>query len=131
MVLKMDPPRIQAPSVDKKLNVDRLVKQLSQTEETKANQGKTRYDEIMSYLGNIEEEFSQMSITNRSALPEPSPAAGRSTIVGQARKGANGKGGSEIDDTSFLGSQLGIEDPRQAYSKIRERLMELEIEKEE
>jgi len=72
-----------------------------------------------------------MSITNRSALPEPSPAAGRSTIVGQARKGANSKGGSEIDDTSFLGSQLGIEDPRQAYSKIRERLIELEIEKEE
>ena len=40
---------------------------------------------------------------------------------------------SAIDDSSFLGgSQLGGgEDPRQAYSKVRERLMELEIEKEE
>jgi hypothetical protein len=30
-----------------------------------------------------------------------------------------------------LGSQLGYEDPKKAYLKIRERLMELEIEKEE
>lgn len=72
-----------------------------------------------------------MSITNRSVLPEPSPAAGRNTSTGQAKSGATGKGRSEIEDTSFLGSQLGYEDPKQAYLKIRERLMELEIEKEE
>ena len=38
---------------------------------------------------------------------------------------------SAIDD-SFLGSQIGGGDePREAYKKVRERLMELEIEKEE
>lgn len=38
---------------------------------------------------------------------------------------------SAIDD-SFLGSQFGGGDePREAYKKVRERLMELEIEKEE
>lgn len=34
---------------------------------------------------------------------------------------------SVADDVSFLGS----EEPRQAYQKVRERLIELEIEKEE
>ena len=85
----------------------------------------------MNYLGNIEEEFSQMAISNRSVLQESpglaTPARGR--LDGGIMAAAK----SAIDDSSFLGcSQLGGgEDPRQAYSKIRERLMELEIEKEE
>ena len=35
-----------------------------------------------------------------------------------------------VDDSSYLGSIHG-EEPRAAYSKVKERLMELEIEKEE
>ena len=71
-----------------------------------------------------------MAISNRSVLHESpglaTPGKGRfdGGIMATAK--------SAIDDQSFLGSQLGGgDDPRQAYSKIRERLMELEIEKEE
>ena len=40
---------------------------------------------------------------------------------------------SNLDESCFLGSQIGAggDEPRQAYTKVRERLMELEIEKEE
>lgn len=84
----------------------------------------------MSYLGNIEEEFSQMAITNRSALNDShihGTPAGKGSRAGDLVSVP-----SNLDDTSFLGSQLGGgDDPRQAYTKVRERLMELEIEKEE
>ena len=84
----------------------------------------------MNYLGNIEEEFSQMAISNRSAL-QASPGLA-TPARGRLDGGIMATAKSAIDDTSFLGSQLGGgDDPRQAYSKIRERLMELEIEKEE
>ena len=63
------------------------------------NGGKTRYDDIMNYLGNIEEEFSQFAITNRSAIQE-SP----SVTPSRARLGAAAANPSAIDDSSFLGS---------------------------
>lgn len=68
-----------------------------------------------------------MAISNRSAIQESPYTPGKSRLGGGviAEK-------SVIEDSSFLGSQLGGgEDPRQAYGKVRERLMELEIEKEE
>lgn len=55
---QMVPSIIQAPRVEKILQEERSVKQSNHPEENKNNQRKTRYDEIMSYLGNIEEEFS-------------------------------------------------------------------------
>lgn len=62
--------------------------QKGNAERPKAGEGgKTRYDEIMSYLGNIEEEFSQMSITNRSILPDRSPAKDPLSTPGKARGG--------------------------------------------
>ena len=67
-----------------------------------------------------------MAISNRTAIQE-SPG-GLST---PARGGVVATK-SAIDDSSFLGSVLGGgEEPRQAYTKVRERLMELEIEKDE
>ena len=93
-------------------------------------QGKTRYEEIMNYLGNIEEEFSHMSITNRSAIAD-SPGLGTPAGKRGAMLGAGAiMPPSALDESSFLGSQAG-EEPQQAYRKIRERLIELEIEKEE
>jgi len=68
----------------------------------------------MNFLGNIEQEFSHMAPSNRSAVQE-SPF----------RSNTN-----RMDDSSYLGSIHGDE-PRAAYSKVKERLMELEIEKEE
>ena len=90
---------------------------------------KTRFDEIMSYLGDVEEEFSQM-VSNRSILQE-SPANAALATPGKSRLGMAPANASAIDD-SFLGSQFGGGDePREAYKKVRERLMEHEIEKEE
>ena len=75
---------------------------------------KSRVDEFMNFLGNIESEFSQMTPSNRTAVQE-SPF--RSTT-------------NRMMDDSYIGSIQG-EEPRAAYSKVKERLMELEIEKEE
>ena len=41
---------------------------------------KTRYQEIMNYLGNIEEEFSQMAISNRSHMPASPSVKGDKSI---------------------------------------------------
>ena len=72
-----------------------------------------------------------MAISNRSAINE-SQIMGTPARMTQKNAGALVSVPSNLDDTSFLGSQLGTGDePRQAYSKVRERLMELEIEKEE
>lgn len=60
----------------------------------------------MNYLGNIEDEFSQMAISNRTAILE-SPAG----LATPSRGGAIANK-SAIDDTSFLGSVLGGEEPR-------------------
>ena len=79
----------------------------------KASAQKSRVDEFMNFLGNIEQEFSQVVASNRSTVNE-SPY--RSTT-------------NRIDD-SYIGS-MQHEEPRAAYSKVKERLMELEIEKEE
>jgi len=77
VVPRIEPPRVKPPSEEKKHQVEIFDNQPSKTEESKGSQGKTRYEEIMSYLGNIEDEFSQMSITNRSVLHDNSPAGGR------------------------------------------------------
>ena len=79
-----------------------------------------------------------MAVTNRSAIQE---SPGLSATPGKSRLGAGANnqlvavsgtpaGMRPSDDASFISSQLGDE-PRQAYAKVRERLMELEIEKEE
>ena len=93
---------------------------------------KTRFDEIMSYLGDVEEEFSQM-ISNRSMVMQESPAAGAAHMAtpGKSRLGMMAGPASAMDESSFIGSNLGGDEPREAYKKVRERLMELEIEKEE
>ena len=79
----------------------------------KASAQKSRVDDFMNFLGNIEQEFSQVVASNRSMVQE-SPY--RSTT-------------NRIDD-SYIGS-MQHEEPRAAYTKVKERLMELEIEKEE
>ena len=60
---------------------------------------KTRFDEIMSYLGDVEEEFSQM-VSNRSILQE---SPGALATPGKSRLGVVATA-SAIDDSSFLGS---------------------------
>ena len=60
---------------------------------------KTRFDEIMSYLGDVEEEFSQM-VSNRSILQE---RPGALATPGKSRLGVVATA-SAIDDSSFLGS---------------------------
>ena len=71
-----------------------------------------------------------MAISNRTAIQE-SPGGRNLYTPGKSHHGHAPPTKSAIDDTSFSISQYGGEDPRQAYSKVRERLMELEIEKEE
>ena len=79
-----------------------------------------------------------MAITNRSAINESgmlgTPAGDRtaSRMGGLAAGNMIMPNSNLLDDSSFLGSQAGYGDePQQAYRKIRERLIELEIEKEE
>lgn len=62
---------------------------------------KTRYDEFMNFLGNIEQEFSNVP-SSRSMLDSSQPS---------------------VDDR--------FSNPREAYTKVRERMIELELEKEE
>ena len=85
------------PKIDTKKSAK--MESVKQTSEVPSkNGGKTRYDEIMNYLGNIEEEFSQMAISNRSAIQE-SP----SMTPGHARLGGVVANPSAMDD-SILGS---------------------------
>lgn len=60
----------------------------------------------MNFLGNIEQEFSNLAPTNRSAFGESSRLA------------------PSVEES--YGPT-----PREAYSKVRERMIELELEKEE
>lgn len=68
----------------------------------------TRFDQFMNFLGNIESEFQVP--TNRSQLS--------SNYVNESSR-------TIADD---LSTNLA---PREAYSKVRERMIELELEKEE
>ena len=74
-----------------------------------------------------------MAITNRSVISE-SPVQAIPGANHSASRMTNSRAlvpcSNALDDSSFLGSQFGDE-PQQAYRKIRERLIELEIEKEE
>lgn len=65
----------------------------------------TRFDQFMNFLGNIEQEFSVAS--HRSVLADSSRIAG-----------------STISNDEFG-------NPKEAYTKVRERMIELEMEKEE
>lgn len=65
-----------------------------------AKSTKSRVDDFMSFLDNVEQEFSQVVPSHRTAQ-------------------------KSIEDSFSIG------DPKEAYSKVRERLLELEIEKEE
>ena len=57
----------------------------------------------MSYLGNIEEEFSQMAITNRSVITD-TPAGNSASRMGHGAFASNA-----LDESSFMGSQAGEE----------------------
>ena len=61
---------------------------------------KTRFDEIMNYLGDVEEEFSQM-ISNRSILQE-TPGGVALATPGKSRLGMAAANSSAIDESSFL-----------------------------
>lgn len=69
-------------------------------------QTKTRFDQFMNFLGNIEQEFSNLAPSSRSALGESSRIA------------------APVEESYG-------HNPREAYSKVRERMIELELEKEE
>lgn len=74
---------------------------------------KSKYDDFINFLDNVEQEYTQQA-SNRSHLTNKSSKANYSVV-------------SEKADLSTV----SISDPREAYSKVRERLLELEIEKEE
>ena len=74
---------------------------------------KSKYDDFINFLDNVEQEYTQQA-SNRSHLTNKSSKANYSVISDKA----------DI-------STVSITDPREAYSKVRERLLELEIEKEE
>lgn len=61
----------------------------------------------MNFLDNVEQEFSQNEATSRSLAPSATS--------------------KPADDFSLV----SVSDPREAYSRVRERLMELELERDE
>jgi len=69
----------------------------------------SRYDEFLNFLDNAEQEFSQVQTSTRS-------------VVAQSHHSGN-------LDTSALSIQNP--DSKEAFTRVRERLIELEIEKEE